>query len=234
MVTAQPDRHRAVADAVAEELAERPDVLTVMISGSVARDVHTPASDVDLTVVVCDGAETATSRALRDGILVEVAAFTEEGWLARFDRPKTSWLWHLLDSVVVYDTGPGERLRVAAEATRVQYRTAPELLGRLAVELWHHQGKLDRAARSTDQMEEALSAALSTPTLLDALYAVHDVPLPPGSRRLELLHRVSLSEKERRLVERLLTTDPASRLEAARTLSAHVRTRLGEPDLEQL
>ena len=83
-------------------------------------------------------------------------------------------------------------------------------------------------------LEQGLSAALSTPTLLDALYAVHDVPLPPGSRRLALLARVPLTEHERALVDRLLTADAPGRLGAARELAAAVRPRLGPPDLERL
>lgn len=68
---------------------------------------------------------------------------------------------------------------------------------------------------------------------MDALYAIHHVPLPAGSRRMAYLHLVPLTEHERQLLDTLLTADAPARLDAVRQLVAPLRAALGEPGLEQ-
>jgi hypothetical protein len=69
-------------------------------------------------------------------------------------------------------------------------------------------------------------------TLIDALYTVHDVPLPAGSRRLEHLPEVTLTADERIHLEQLLTGSPHVRITAAAALTDTLRGALGPPDHE--
>jgi hypothetical protein len=48
------DLHREIAERVGSELAERDDVLAVLLSGSVCRGEHVATSDVDLLVVITE------------------------------------------------------------------------------------------------------------------------------------------------------------------------------------
>ncbi len=68
--------------------------------------------------------------------------------------------------------------------------------------------------------------------LLNGLYAVHDVPLPAGSRLVAHLEEVPLSDQELGLVCGLLAGTAAERLSAASVLTAGLLERLGPADHE--
>jgi hypothetical protein len=229
------DPHRNVAERVGADLAGRDDVLAVLIAGSVGRGEHVTASDVDLLVVTTgDSVLEAGPRRLVDGLLMEWIARPEAAWLARFDRPKTSWLYSFLEAEVLMDSGPAGRLVRAARGVLETYRTPAELRERLATTFWHGQAKLDRARAAGTPGELGYWAALGVESVLDGLYAVHDVPLPAGARRLAYLHLVPLTPDEDRLIEVMLTGSPAERFEAVSLLTARLRAELGPADHERL
>jgi hypothetical protein len=86
---------------------------------------------------------------------------------------------------------------------------------------------------SGDSREQGFWASIGTPSLLDGLYAVHDVPLPAGSRRLSYLHLVNLDVEEQAWITQLLTGGPTERLLSAASLAERLREELGSPDLER-
>jgi len=228
------DRHREIAERVGAALAERDDVLAVLIAGSVGRGEHVATSDVDLLVVTTeDSSLEVAPRRLVDGLLVEWIARPEPDWLARFDRPKTSWLYSFLEAEVLMDSGPAGRLVKAARDVLDSYRTSAELRRLLATTLWHGQAKLDRAQAAGQPRELGYWAALCVESVLDGLYAARDVPLPAGARRLAYLHLVPLTEDEDALIETMLTASPAGRFEATRFLMAQLRSELGPADHER-
>jgi hypothetical protein len=227
------DRHREIAERVGSALAERDDVLAVLLSGSVGRGEHVATSDVDLLVVTAEDSSVQPGpRRLVDGLLVEWIAKPEAQWRARFDRPKTSWLYSFLEAEVLMDSGPADRLVQAARRVLQTYRTSAELRELLATNLWHGQAKLDRAQASGTPRELGFWSAVFVESVLDGLYAVHDVPLPAGSLRLAYLHLVPLTEDETALLDAMLTATSAGRFEATRDLVARLRTELGPPDHE--
>lgn len=227
------DQHRQIAEQVGAELADRADVLAVLVAGSVARGEQVRTSDIDLLVVTAEGSSLEIApRRLVDALMVEWIARPEAEWRARFDRPKTSWLYAFLEAEVLRDTGAAHRLATAAASVLASYRTSAELRGRLATSLWHGQAKLDRADASGEPREQGYWASLCTESVLDGLFAVHDVPLPAGARRLAYLHLVPLTEDERTLVHVMLTGTPAERLEATRILVTRLRRDLGPADHE--
>lgn len=230
-VSAATDVHEIVAETIAGELSGRPDVLAVMIAGSVARREHVESSDVDLLVVTSEDADlTGGERHLVNGLLVEWIARTEQEWLSRFDRPKTSWLYAFLDARTLTDSGAAARLQAAAQSMLHEYRPNPELNRVLATWLWHGQAKLDRARVSSDPRVRGYCASLFVETVIDGLYAVHNVPLPAGARLLSYLYLVPLTEDERELLDVVLIGDVKSRFESICTLVDHLRAALGEPD----
>jgi predicted nucleotidyltransferase len=229
------DLHREIAVRVGAELAVREDVLAVLLSGSVGRGEHVETSDIDLLVVTTDGSALEVGpRRLVEGLLLEWIARSEGEWLARFDRPRTSWLYAFLEAEPLMDTGPAARLREAAETVLASYRTSAKLRELLATFLWHGQAKLDRARATGNPRELGYWSALCTETVLDGLFAVHDVPLPAGARRLAYLDRVPLDIEECSLVDAMLTAEPARRLEATMHLVSRLRAELGPPDHERI
>jgi len=223
-------RHRRIAEQMALELGCRGDVEAVLLAGSVARDQHRASSDVDLLVVGPD-ISTLTVRVVVDGLLVERIAHSEAGWTQRLDRPRTSWAYAIREAVPLLDRGAGQRLQVAAEDVLRTYRASDALRSLLATALWHSQAKLDRAL-SADDRAQGYWASVMVETLIDALYTVHDVPLPAGSRRLEHLAQVPLTAAEQIHLEQLLTGSPHVRIAAAAALAETLRADLGPADHE--
>jgi predicted nucleotidyltransferase len=227
------DLHREIAVRVGSELAARDDVLAVLLSGSVCRGEHVPTSDIDLLVVTTEDSSLETGpRRLVDGLLVEWVARPEEEWRARFDRPKTSWLYSFLEAEILMDSGPAGRLVKVGRRVLETYRTSAELRELLATDLWHGQAKLDRTQATGEPRELGFWAGLFVEAVLDGLYAVHDVPLPAGARRLAYLHLVPLTATESVLVDVMLTGTTTRRFEATRDLVARLRRELGPPDHE--
>ena len=229
------DPHRKIAERVGAQLARRNDVLAVLLAGSVCRGEHVAASDIDLLVVTAeDSLLEVGPRRLVEGLLVEWIARPEAQWLTRFDRPKTSWLYSFLEAEVLMDQGPAERLVKAARGVQQTYQTSAKLRELLATALWHGQAKLDRVQAAGTVRELGFWAALCVESVLDGVYAVHDVPLPAGARRLAYLHLVPLTDEEDTLIDTMLTGSAAERFEATRLLIARLRRELGPADHERV
>jgi hypothetical protein len=231
---AVPSTHREIASVVAAELAQRDDVLAVLVVGSVARGEQLDISDVDLLAVSTgDATDSPSSRMLRDGSLVEIWGKTEAAWAQRFGSARPMWTYAFLEADVVYDTGPAARLRAAAQRAYAGYRTPEEVRQELAVSLWHGRPKLQRAVRAGGE-HAGYWAAVFLPGILDGLYAVYDRPRPPGSRHLDFLHTLALSDEERHHVSVSCTGAPDERLAAIAALYELLSQRLGPPDLERV
>ncbi len=228
-----PQAHRELARVVAEELAERDDVLPVLLVGSTARGNEIATSDVDLLAVLSGaGGKRPKPRTLRDGYLVEIWAKTEAEWEERFHRARPMWVYSFLEAEVLYDTGPSARLRSAAQSAYDDYETPEEVREELATLHWHGEPKLRRALRTGGE-QAGYWAAVFLPGVLDGLYAVHDRPPPAGSRRLDLLRTLPPSVKERRRVTVSCTGSADERLSAIAALYEMLTQRLGPPDLER-
>ena len=212
---------------------ERGDVLAVLLVGSAARGNAMATSDVDLlTVVSGAGARGQGPRALRDGYLVETFAKTQAQWEERFRRPRPMWIYSFLEAAVLHNTGPAARLRSAAQSAYEDYETPEELREELATTLRHGEPKLRRALQAGDE-QAGCWASVFLPGMLDGLYAIHDRPPPAGSRRLDLLHTLPLSAKERRHVNVSCTGSADERLSAIAALYEMLTQRLGPPNLER-
>ena len=209
-------------------------MLALILVGSVARGEEQDASDVDLLAVSAgDATDSLSSRLLRNGYLVEIWAKTEAAWAQRFESARPMWTYAFLEGDVVYDTGPAARLRAAAQQAYAGYRTPAEVRQELATSLSHGRPKLQRALRA-DAEHAGYWASVFLPGILDGLYAAHDRPRPPGSRRLDYLHTLALSHEERHHVSVSCTGAPDQRLAAIAVLYETLSQRLGPPDLERV
>lgn len=224
---------RQTAVTVAAEIWNRQDVIAVILTGSAARGDATPSSDLDLAVVTGEEpVEGAMRREFRAGVLVECVSRSESAWLERLHRPVPRWLYAFIEGEALHDDGAGARLIRAAHEVRSAYKTPKAVLHDMAVAFWHGQAKVDRALVSVDPAEKGYQASVAVDWILDALYALHDVPLPAASRRLHYLKDVPLDSGMRRDWQSLLTGEVNERLNANARLQASIRERLPEPQLE--
>ena len=218
---------------MAEELARQDDVLAVLLVGSAARGTEIATSDIDLlTVLSGEGSERTRPRTLRDGYLIEIWAKTEAEWEERFRRARPRWIYSFFEADVLHDTGPAARLRSAAQAAYGDYETPEEVREELAMMLWHGEPKLRRALQAGGE-QAGYWASVFLPGILDGLYAVHDRPPPPGSRRLDLLRTLPISAEERRHVTVSCTGSANERLRAIAVLLEMLTHRLGPPNLKR-
>lgn len=227
---------RAVALAVAAEAVQRRQVIAVLLSGSIARGDAVPCSDVDLVFITIPGVDpVGLRREVRDGVLVETVSHSEPEWRERFNRPNPRWIYAFLEAQIVHDdTGTAGALIAEAADARKRYRTPTSVLDELALGFWHGQAKLDRALASDDPRVRGYQASIAVDWIIDALFAVHDAPLPPASRRLDYLASVPLDQEVDRNWSMLLTGDMETRLLAAAALIGWLRAILPEPDLVRI
>lgn len=223
------DEHRRIGEAFAHELAQHPQVEAVLLGGSVARNEHLPSSDVDLLVISDE--PVVPVRQIVGGLLIECISHSEAEWAARFDRPKTSWLYAFLEAECLSDSGAAARLTERAAQVRRSYVASSELKSLLATRLWHGQAKLDRVGPD-DLVAQGFWAAICVETIIDGLFTVHNVALPAGARRLAYLETLPLTSVESDLLDQYLTGSTGARFAATRELSRLLRDRLGPADHE--
>jgi hypothetical protein len=90
------------------------------------------------------------------------------------------------------------------------------------------------AVLSDDPKQAAYWAALLCPLLIDALRALSNRLMVPGSRRLEVLTSIDLNDEDASLLTITMTGEPFDRIHAARRLVESLLERLGDPDLERV
>jgi hypothetical protein len=206
-----------------------------LLIGSTARRTATAASDCDILVVRSeDSARPDFERSLHGDVLVEIVAKDEPGWCEHLRGLRPRWVYSFLDGgEVLFDDGSVARLLALSEEVFRTFVTPDEVRQELATLLWHGRAKVERAALSSDPVQAAYWAALLLPTLIDALLGLANRPTVPGSRRLDVLDTISLSEGDRAALTMTMMGLPYERVRAARELAESLLLRLGDPDLER-
>lgn len=172
---------------------------------------------------------------MRGTRLVEIVSKTDDAWLAHLQSARPRWAYALLDAgPILFDDGSVASLKARSEDVLARYVTPAEVKTELATMLWHSRAKLQRAALSKEPRSESYWAAMLVPTVLDALFALHDRPTVPGSVRVEVLNSLPLNQGDEQLLEVALAGAPFERLDALRSLASSLLERLGPPDLERL
>jgi predicted nucleotidyltransferase len=222
---------RSVAGALQAEGARG-----VLVTGSSARETATSDSDLDLLVVDRDGsARPSLDRTLHGDVLVEVVAKDEQGWRDHLRSQRPRWVYSFMDGgEILFDDGSIARLQAFGEAIYRQFATPDEVKQEHATLLWHARTKIARAASSHDSIQAAYWAALQLPTLIDALLGLANRPTAPGSRRLDVLESISLSERDELLLTHAMTGLPQARIRASQELADSLLLRLPPPDLERI
>lgn len=206
-----------------------------MVIGSHALGRALDASDLDVLVVVEDGEDSTFRRELYGQRLVETISKSLPAWRAKLADQRPRWVWALTDGgEVLFDDGAVQGLIEEAAALLDAFVTSDEVKAELATNLWHSRAKLERAVCSGDAQMAAYGAVMAVPDILDALFALHNRPCVPGSRRMDVLTTVKLEDDDRHLVDQLLLDDPVSRASAALALNSSLTARLGPPDLERI
>ncbi len=214
-------RHRAaLAIHRARALAD-PEVAAFAICGSVARGDALPGSDLDLVVVLGDGAADRPFAAEETaGLHVETKSMTEASARARMDRNPME-IYAFLDGRAV-DDACGAFAGLQADARR---RFAALARSDIAAVLGWMAAIARKLRAGDDPFGAAYVAGASLWPLLDAVWAVNGKPTPPEGA--VWAHPPDLDvAPPRAWLDELVIGDARVRSEAARRLADWVLERL--------
>jgi hypothetical protein len=208
---------RLIRDALTEAEGD-PEVAGVMLQGSLARGDGYPGSDLDLFVLLRDGCRRPFRAEERSGILVEWHYADFEKAAAKV-RANPMLSYGYLDARVLRDdTGRlADLARVAGEVLAA-YRTSPEERAGILHWLRSSRVKMAAAADAGDTLKAAFVASTTSWKILEGVWAVNDLPMPPSGTVLARrgdLERVP-DGWESLFVRLFLGTDAADRVAAAR------------------
>jgi len=185
------ERHRLALDDVLAELHADPNVLGVMVGGSLARGTARDDSDIDVMAVVKDQKATRSGRKYYGTILVEQGARTPEEWARHFSPARISdesWGYAFLDGVIVHDPhGAVAGLVTRATEAHATYRVPDAIKAHYAWHWSHALPKLRAVLHKQDPVEIGWAAAVMTNSVIETIWAINGRPLP--SRDLGCLQR---------------------------------------------
>jgi predicted nucleotidyltransferase len=178
------ESHRRLLKEALIEVRRDPEVIGLMLMGSVARGDAFPTSDLDLFLLLSDDVRRDFHVDLREGILVERKYADTRLAKGKLEtRPMEVYAY--LDSRLLYD--PKGRFQELAECARRRfevYRTPAEEKRYLAHCLRSARVKLRAATDAGDEFRAAYVVGMTTWFALEAVWAVNDRPLPPGGALL--------------------------------------------------
>lgn len=177
-------------DGVLEEVRDDPEVIGVLLQGSLARGDGYLGSDLDLLILLRDGCPHRFVVETIQGILVE-RHFSDRGRAEAKIRANPMLTYGFLDGRILRDDigGLAELARVAQEVVN-HYRTPPKELEGTLHWLRSAQVKIRAARDGGDTLKAAFIVAATSWKILEGMWAVNHLPMPPSgtvlSRRGDL------------------------------------------------
>lgn len=205
----------ALLAALADEAQGDPEVLGMMVQGSVARGDALPGSDLDLFVLLRPGRERAFAAREREGFWVErhfADAGKVRGWLC--DHPMVAY--GFVESRILHDPD-GELAAICRFAEEVlrDYRTPDRELTAIAYWLASVRRKIGAALDAGDLLRAGYVAATSSWKVLEGIWAINHRPIPPsGALPAHLADLADAPPGWPALFARLFQGDDRSRIDA--------------------
>ncbi|MGH3145814.1 MAG: nucleotidyltransferase domain-containing protein, partial [Rubrobacter sp.] len=164
-----------------EELTADSGVVGILLTGSLARGDALPGTDVDLQVLLADGAPRTFRSETRRGVIVEWKASDFETARSLMEaRPME--VYSYLDGRILHDPkGRLARLQEAAHLRFTAYRTPAEDRRAIAYSAKSSLLNLETAERAGDHLKAAYVATTVSWPILEGLRAANDTPVPPNS-----------------------------------------------------
>ncbi len=221
--------HRQLVAALLTEAQRRPEVVGVLLIGSLGRGNAVPGSDVDLLLLVADGRseERPVHHEERAGVLIELH-YRDSAWAsAQMDRD-SEWIYAYLEGRILYDpTGNLARLVASAQERFAAYRTPPQDKARIVFLADRTRDKLQAALAVEDHARAGTIVALGAGGIVRLLWAAHDRPtVGPTNLWHHLAALPDFPAETQQHVRELLLGHSPERVEAAIALCTAIVTRL--------
>lgn len=221
--------HRHLLWEVLDDARRDPDVVGVMLTGSLARGDAYPGSDLDVHILLRDGCSREFHAELRQGILVECSYADEARARSSLARDPMH-VYSYLDGRILYD--PQGRLQALFSAARARfeaYRVLAEEAYGIAHWLRSARIKIAAARDAGDELRAAYVASTSSWEMLRGIWAAYDKPVPPCGALWAHLHDLPAGPPDiEAWLRRLFAGDTADRISAAIEIIDWVLPRLEE------
>jgi predicted nucleotidyltransferase len=208
--------HRRLLREVLDDARRDPDVIGVMLTGSLARGDAYPGSDLDVHVLLRDGRSRSFRAEIRRGILVECSYADEARARSKIERDPMH-VYSYLDGRILYD--PQGRLQALVSAARARfegYRVPDEEAHRIAHWLRSARIKIAAARDAGDELRAAYVTSTSSWEMLRGIWAVYDKPVPPSGALWAHLHDLPTGPPDiEAWLRRLFAGDTGDRISAA-------------------
>lgn len=174
--------YETTVDSLTAQARKDPDVIGLLLTGSVARGDAQPGTDIDLRYVLAPGLERPFRRfRTDDGVLVEADHTDLFSSISRLEaNPMHAYAY--LDGRILHDPeGALARLREHARQRYEAYRMPQHEKDELAFQLWCSRDKITVALDAGDPMKAAFAVGCGGWGIVQGLWAANDRPLPPHS-----------------------------------------------------
>ena len=176
----QHKSHRRLIRSICERQRQDPEVIGILLKGSVARGDAYSGSDLDLQVLLRDGCQRPFFSAVRDGTVLEIS-YSDVSHARTKLTQRPMWVYAYLDGRILYDPhGALARLVELAHEYYTKYSLPQEERRSLSYWLKSVQVKVAAAVDAGDLARAAYYASTSSWKVLEGIWAVHDKPIPPA------------------------------------------------------
>lgn len=225
------EAHRRVVIELLDEARQCPEVVGVLLIGSLARGNAVPGSDVDL-LLLADGRseEQPVRHEERQGLWVELHQ-RDVAWAKAQMGRDPEWLYAYLEGRILYDL-EGELAWLTAFARHrfAAYHTPPADKARVAFMAERTRAKLQAALDAGDPARAGTIVGLGADAIVRLLWAAHDRPIVgPTNLWQHLSDLTDLPAALHGQVRALLLGDMAQRIGATIALCSWIVAYLGEP-----
>jgi predicted nucleotidyltransferase len=184
----ESEAHRRLLQEALDDACRDPDVIGVMLTGSLARGDGYPGSDLDVHVLLRDGCSRGFRAELRQGILVECSYADEARARSQLARDPMH-VYAYLDGRILSD--PEGRLQALVSAARARfeaYRVPDEEAHGIAHWLRSARIRIVAARHAGDELRAAYVTSTSSWEMLRGIWAAYDKPVPPSGAMWAHLH----------------------------------------------
>lgn len=221
--------HRHVVAELLTEAQSHPDVVGVLLIGSLGRGNPVPGSDVDLLLLVDDGrrVERPTQHEERRGVWVELH-YRDAAWAtAQMDRDP-EWIYAYVEGRILHDPrGHLAHLVAAAHDRFVAYRTPAGEKARLAFLADRTRDKLEAALTAGDHDRAGTIVGFGASAIVRLLWAAYDRPIiGPTNIWHHLADLRDFPPGMHQQARALLLGDATERVEAAIVICISITTHL--------
>lgn len=175
-------KHQEIIKNIIPELKADTTITGVMLMGSVALGTEYPTSDLNLYLL---GNKNNIKTDLIDDIYVEYFYITQETAQSRLDKSGTE-VYHYLGSKIIYDLdGRLIKLIQSAMSKYKNYKVNEKDKAELRHWLYSTRIKIDTAINNKNDLKADFITAVSSWKIIEAVFAINDVPLPPEGRVMQ-------------------------------------------------